>query len=112
MSKNITEAATALIARDFDLDFKGQSFSDEELFNILADHVAYLIEYKLDFLLSLMYRLDIAEQKVNAVLSPAHHESANVALARLIIERQKQRIHTKATYKPEEGNDWMEWNFD
>lgn len=83
--------------------------TEEDLFAILCDEVALMIETRMDFLLSLMYRLDVEEYKINAVLSPDYPEPANVGLAYLILERQKQRMFTKKHYKPpviEEGWEW------
>ena len=53
-----------------------------ELLNYLADVIAYMIENRLDYLLSLLYRLDVAEDKINRALMPGNAEDANVALAR------------------------------
>ncbi|MCB0584494.1 MAG: hypothetical protein KDD06_04100, partial [Phaeodactylibacter sp.] len=60
---------------------------------------------RLEFLLSLMYRLDIDEKKVHFALSPYSEEPANIALSRLILERQKQRAFTKQHYKQEDLGD-------
>ena len=97
-----------LIVRDFELEEKSDIISEEELFDMLADQVAYMIEHRLEFLLSLMYRLDIEEAKVNFALSPFCEEPANVAIARLVLERQKQRAFTKQHYKPPKLDDDME----
>ena len=45
----------------------------------------------MDFLLSLMYRLDIDEHKINLALSPKAIVPPNVGLAHLILERQKYK---------------------
>lgn len=94
-----------LVIRDFELDAKEEDLSEEELFDLLADQIAYMLEFRLEFLLSLMYRLDIAESKVNYALSPHSKDPANVALAHLVFERQKQRAFTKKHYKQEKLND-------
>ncbi|MBP7184962.1 MAG: hypothetical protein KBA06_05605, partial [Saprospiraceae bacterium] len=54
----------------------------------------------MDYLLSLMYRLDIDERKINYAISPTASDAPNVGLAKLIIQRQKQRVFTKKTIKP------------
>ena len=72
---------------------------EEALLALLSDQVAYYIEYDLEFLFSSLYRLDIKEQKVKAVLGANAAEPANVAIAKLILTRQKQRVHTKEFYK-------------
>jgi hypothetical protein len=50
----------------------------------------------------------IPEARVNEALSPAHPEPANLALAKLVLERQKQRIRTKREYRQDNLDGW-EW---
>lgn len=96
-----------LIARDFELEpiDDSEQITEEELLRVLSNRIAYMIEYQLEFLLSLMYRLDVSEQKVSDALSPGAPEPANIGLARLVIERQKQRAFTKQFYKQEKLED-------
>lgn len=89
---------TDLIVKDFELEPSDVQVTEEELLRVLADQIAYMIEYRLEFLLSLMYRLDVNERKVNAALSPMSETPANEALAKLVFERQKQRVFTKKHY--------------
>ncbi len=108
MEKEDLRIAGDLIARDFELEAQEETLSEDVLLSLLADQIAYMIEARMEFLLSLMYRLDIDEKKVNEALSPAGEEPANWALARLVLERQKQRAFTKKHYK--QGNlDGWEW---
>jgi len=93
------DPTTQLIIRDFEIETNQADFSEEELLQVLSDHIAYMIEYRIDFLMSLMYRLDVLEKHINVALHPASPDPANVALAKLVIARQKQRIQTKQEYK-------------
>lgn len=103
---------TELILTNFELDLPEEPLSEEALFALLSDQIAYMIEYKLDFLLSLLYRMDVLEPKINFALSPACLEPANIALARLVFERQKERMATKQAYQVgpienlEKGLEW------
>lgn len=99
---------TELIARDFEIEGNPEGITEEQLFEILSEQIAYLIEHRLEFLLSLMYRLDIDERKVEAALSPRAPEMAHKGLARLVLDRQKQRVFTKRAYKPPklEDDEW------
>ena len=99
MSKDNLAATAELIARDFELETQEQTLTEEELLHLLSGVVAEMIEHRLEFLLSLMYRLDISEAKVNFALSPMAPELPHIGLARLVMERQKQRISTKLEYK-------------
>lgn len=108
MDKKQLDIATSLVKRDFELDTISEGeISEEELLQALANQVAYMLEYRLEFLLSLMYRLDVPEHKVQMALSPLGTEAPNIALARLVMERQKQRAYTKMHYRPEDlGAEW------
>ena len=103
---NDTEKETQdLIQRDFGLATTGEELDQEEFFDLLADQVAYMIERNLEELLSLMYRMDINEAKVHRALNPGNPEPANVAIAKLVMERQKQRVETKRHYKQDPLDD-------
>lgn len=106
MDKKSIERTKALIARDFDLEIDHSVITEEELFHLLANQIAFLIEHKFDILLSLMYRLDIAEHKVNFALSPSASEPPNIGLTKLVMERQLQRIQTKQSFKPPNIPGW------
>lgn len=108
-TKSTTQLTAALISRDFEIENIDDKLSEEQLFCLLADHIDWLIERRMEWLLSLMYRMDVDEAKVQAALSPNAPEAANIGLARLVLERQKQRVHTKQNYQPQDlGEEW-EW---
>jgi hypothetical protein len=100
--------AKDLISRDFEVaETEGDILTEEALLRVLSNRVAYMIEHQLELLLSLMYRLDVAEDKVQMALSPLSGTAPNVAIAQLVIDRQKQRAYTKLHYKPEDlGAEW------
>ncbi len=107
MDKEHLETTQALIKSYFEIEETEQAFTEEDLLRHLSNRIAYMIEYELELLLSTMYRLDVAEDKVQMSLSPLSTEAPNVALAKIVLERQKQRAHTKLTYKPEDlGPEW------
>ena len=87
-----------VISQKFELE-AGQEVSESELLDILTERVAYLLDHNADFLFSLLYRLDVDEAKINVALSPTNPFLPGESLARLIIERQKQRIKTKEHYR-------------
>ena len=107
---NNTEQVQELIIKDFELESVKEGLTEEELFDILSNHIAYMIERQLEMLMSLMYRLDIDEKKVNYALSPFSPDLPNIGIAKLVLERQKQRVFTKAYYKqkPLEDLDGLE----
>ena len=96
---NIFEQTREVISRDFELQTPEDGMTEGELLQVLSNRVAYLIESNMEFLLSLMYRMDIKESFVNQALSPGASDPPNIGLAKLILERQRQRIATKVEYK-------------
>ena len=98
-----------MILRDFELAEPKTELSEQELLDYLADAIGYMIEHKMDFLLSLLYRLDVAERKINEALMPGNPEDANIALAKLVLERQKQRVATKRAYREKNPTNW-DWD--
>jgi hypothetical protein len=105
--EELIQEAGDLIARDLEMELnEGENLSEEALLQVVANRVAYLIEYNLEMLFSSLYRLDVSEGKVHAALMPGNPEPANIAVARLILERQKQRIRTKHQYKQDDLEGW------
>ncbi|MEL6636419.1 MAG: hypothetical protein AAFW73_22315 [Bacteroidota bacterium] len=105
MDQRLTQQTSALIARDFGLDLGGEPLTEEQLFDLVADQVAYLLEHRMETLFSLLYRLDVAESRIRSALAPDAPAAANLAIARLIIDRQRQRILTKQQYRQEKLDD-------
>ena len=111
--KKETKETAKLIARDFGMEKVGkEEMTEEELLALLESQVAHYIEHRLEFLLSSLYRLDISEKLVRNALLPSSDVAANVAIAKLILDRQKKRVFTKQFYKQKEIEDLgEEWKF-
>ncbi len=84
---------------------------EQALLDALAARIATLLDEEPEQLFSMLYRLDVLEEKIRPVLAPGAPEPINFALARLVLERQKQRVETKRNVKsaPLEGLDGWEW---
>lgn len=106
MSDPIDNQSKALISNKFELELNEDPIQEEELLSILAEKVELMLNRRLDFLLSLLYRLDVEEHKINLALSPLSIEPPHIALAKLILERQKQRIQTKKKYSSTDNWSW------
>ncbi len=100
--------AVELIRKDFELPFDAGS-TEGELLRILAERIAQLIVERPEYLFSLLYRLDVPEEKVHQALSNMHEKPANVLLADLVLERQKQRAKTRLAFKQKPLDDEMAW---
>lgn len=74
----------------------------EQLKKDLADYLNDLLVSDYNKLISILYRIDIPQEKAVAELAKnAENESPGKTLARLIIERQLQKIETRRKYLKE-----------
>ncbi len=76
--------------------------SEEAILDSLERRVITLIERGAETFFQLMYRLDISEKKLNNVL---HDMDAPRHIARLIYDRQLQKIHSCLTTKTTDPNE-------
>lgn len=74
----------------------------EELKQKLAIHINHLINHDFEKLVSLLYRIDVNENKIRQLLKQKEGENAAGLIADLIIERQLQKIESR---KKSSGND-------
>lgn len=92
------------ISNDLDLNLSN-SFDEEEMLGVISLRVAELLRGDPDLLMSYLYRLDVEEKKINIALEsslvPVH-----MTFAKLIWDRQKQRIITKKKYKQDPIKGW------
>ncbi len=70
-----------------------------EIRSRLSTLISNLLDSDLQGLLSLLYRIDVSEQKVKAILATANTGEMAEQIAALIIERQIQKINTRRKYK-------------
>lgn len=74
--------------------------SYEELERELASYLNNLLISDFNKLISILYRIDIAQEKAMAALAEnAEKETAGETLARLIIERQLEKVITRRKYR-------------
>ncbi len=111
MSDDTLQQTSDLLRGPFELEGAAVPASEEELLALLAERIAEMLERQPEYLLSLLYRLDVLEPKINQALHPAAPEMPALGLARLVLERQQQRLLTKRTIKPAplEGMDDWAW---
>jgi len=85
-----------------------ESISEKELLVAIKARVAHMLEVEPELLMSYLYRLDVLEVKIKAVLDKSSPVNPVDGLSHLILERQKERQATKDKYKsdPIDGYDW------
>ena len=111
MNDELFQDTVDLVREPFELEQTPPPASEDELLALIADRIGLLLETQPEYLMSLLYRLDVLEKKIRPVMQPDAPEPANWGLARLVLERQKQRAETKRTIKPKplEGMEDWEW---
>ncbi|RYY81697.1 MAG: hypothetical protein EOO15_24070 [Chitinophagaceae bacterium] len=71
---------------------------DDARFIRLARLLNEALLYEFDSVLRLLYRVDVPEKRVRAALDGAT-EDAGTVLARLLLEREKEKAASRARYK-------------
>ena len=69
--------------------------SEADLIELLAQRINDLILHDFNKLIAILYRADISEKKLNALLQQASDEPAGKLIAILFIERQLQKIKSR-----------------
>ncbi|MGN6566653.1 MAG: hypothetical protein ACTHJ0_01810 [Flavipsychrobacter sp.] len=93
-NRDIQEAAIAL-REQWDLQLP-DLVSEEQILAQLTRRVIVLLERGPDTFFQLMYRLDISEKKLNAVMN---EDDVAERIARLIYDRQMQKIQSRHANK-------------
>lgn len=111
MPDQILDLTTELVRTPFELESAPPPANEAELLALLAGRIEEMLERRPEYLMSLLYRLDVLEEKIRPVMHPAAPEPVHIGLARLVLERQKQRADTKLHIKPAplEGLEGWEW---
>ena len=68
-----------------------ESLTEEKLEELLAEAILQLLNANPERLFASLYRLDVDERKVHTALANTEETPGNVAIARLIINIQKQK---------------------
>ena len=77
--------------------------STDQLEGILAERINHLVINDFPQLLQLLYRIDISEQKLKALISNNPETDAGRIIARMIIERQLEKARLRERFKRDEG---------
>jgi hypothetical protein len=79
--------------------------AEEALEAALAEKINVLIQRDFDQLLQLLYRLDINEQRLRRLLVENEGDDAGKIIARLIMERQWQKMESRRQYRQDKTTD-------
>jgi hypothetical protein len=83
----------------------------DDMERVLAEKINDLIKNNFNHLVYLLYRMDVDESRLKQLLKDNPDEDAGRMIARLVIERQLQKIKTRASFKnnkndPEDAEKW------
>ncbi len=99
---------TLLLKQDLDraygLDL-GDAATTEVLEALLAEKVNALIQSDFGVLMQLLYRIDVNEKKLRTLLEENTGEDAGRLIARLIMQRQWQKIESRRQYRSDKKED-------
>lgn len=87
------------------------NLSYNEIHAQLSGRMNQLIRYDFEKLVSLLYRIDVSEQKLKSLLQQFPGEDAGNIIATLILERQEQKLKTRKQFSqrdndPDEEERW------
>ncbi len=107
MADNILQEAAIALSQDWDLTLP-DTLSEEAILKLLADQVVTVLERGPETFFQLMYRLDISEKKLNAILL---EDDVAMKIARLIYDRQLQKIQSRMAHRKthESGDADLKW---
>ncbi len=93
------------LGNDLSLE-KKIALNEDEILMVLVKRVSDLLENDKDLLMSYLYRLDIPQFQIMNVLRVTNIIPAEQSLARLILNRQIERVRTKKKYKQKPIEGW------
>ncbi len=91
MPVTILDETALALRQDWDLELPN-TISEEAILQLLAERIVTILERGAETFYQLMYRLDISEKKLNAILDD---ENVPAKIARLIYDRQLQKIKSR-----------------
>lgn len=103
-SSNDHEQIISLLNKELALALPGQ-LAMHELEEQLTQHINHLINTDFEKLVYYLYRIDVNETKMKQLLEQQGGENAAQLIARLIIDRQLQKIKSRAEHKPTATDD-------
>lgn len=72
--------------------------SSEKLEALVAEKIEWLIQKDFNKLIALLYRIDVSESRLRLLLQENQGKDSPALIARLIIERIRQKIETRRKY--------------
>ncbi len=80
----------------------------QELEGLLSRRINDLIHHDFGRLVAILYRVDVNEKKLRYFLEQNAGEDAGALIARLILQRQQEKIRSREAYRKEKTDDGEE----
>jgi hypothetical protein len=91
MADTILDETALGLRQDWDLELPG-TISEEAILQLLTERIVTILERGAETFYQLMYRIDISERKLNAILN---EDNVPAKIARLIYDRQLEKIKSR-----------------
>jgi len=101
MEGNILRETAVALQGDWDIQLP-DSLTEEAILQLLAAKIVAVLERGPEVFFQLMYRLDISEKKLNAVLLD---QDVAMKTAKLVYDRQLQKIQSRQAFRGEQSDD-------
>ncbi len=101
MSQTLPEEAFSLITKDFQLPEMKEGFSEEKALDVLTKAISQMMDRNLERLLQVCYRIDLAENRLKQILHESEPDCMASDLAKVLWERQKQKVEIRRRYSAE-----------
>jgi len=107
MGQDILQETASALQHDWELVLPG-TLSEDALLQLLADRIVTILERGPETFFQLMYRLDISEKRLNAVLGD---DDVPQKIARLVYDRQLQKIQSRLNNRmnTEDSDPELKW---
>lgn len=83
---------------------------ENQLLKLLTRYIQELIDTDFQYFLWMLYKIDVNENKVKETIKKNPQNSSEI-IAKLIIERVKEKIITREKYKAEDESEDDDWIF-
>ncbi|HEX4957879.1 MAG TPA: hypothetical protein VFV46_06845 [Lacibacter sp.] len=103
----VTEELIQSINNELAIDLPG-NIALAQLKEQLAVHINHLINHDFEKLVFYLYRIDVNEQKMKAMLQSPHENSGEL-IAQLIIDRQLEKQKTKEQFRNTGESEEEKW---
>jgi hypothetical protein len=91
----MNDKAIIKVAQELDVD--NEKFTADQ--KVLVEKVNWLIINDFERLVSILYRIDVSETKINALLKEFINEDAAEIIVNLMLEREAEKIKNREMFK-------------